>query len=197
MTQHVSLKLLRRYLVQLRECLPLLRKGSKWGSLDMRKSVPQAVQSLGYGDSGWSQRSRIVPGKAVLFLFLQLEVNIWEPTAYADVLGELPGYICDAHWCFTEEPKFLLADTAAWNVRLFRTADLEAVGEPYRRELSSSQQGSASPSSWHVHGAYSNECIYFLWLKHNRGVGRHTVPFDRCYNERECTVSREMNPLHC
>ena len=110
MTQHVSRKALPSYLVRGRERLPLLRKVLTWGLPDRRKSVPQAVQSLGLGDSGWSQGSRVVPGKAVLFpLFPAGSTPLASDCRSETSWGRRPGFTWDAHWCFSEEPKFLPA----------------------------------------------------------------------------------------
>ena len=61
----------------------------------------------------------------------------------------------------------------------------------YKRELSS-DPGRALPLPLHIHSLKANEPICFLGLKRNRRVGWHSVHFHRCYNERECTMSREI-----
>lgn len=61
----------------------------------------------------------------------------------------------------------------------------------YERELSS-EQGSTLPLPLPSHRVKTNAPNHFLGLKHNRRVGQHTVPFHRCYNERDCTMGHEI-----
>ena len=61
----------------------------------------------------------------------------------------------------------------------------------YKRELSS-DPGRALPLPLQVHSLKANEPSCFLGLKRSRSFGRYSVPFHRCYNERECTMSREI-----